>query len=94
MDKIIGILPIEGVSRSEKKPFRFYEVSILPSENVDKLIGTRAKVMSCYDDELCNAIAYKLTEALKSGLDCLECTKIISHYSGGRNVLDFALFPD
>lgn len=94
MDKIIGFLPIEGVSRSTKQPFRFYEVSVLPSNvgTTDKLIGQRAQVLQLNDEVLANEIAYKLGEAVKAGSIALDCRKVISHYSNGRNVLDYVVF--
>ena len=92
MDKIIGFLPIEGVSRSTNQPFRFYEVSVLPSETNDKLIGQRARVFQLNDEELANTIACKLREVLQGGGVALDCERIISHFSNGRNSLDYVIF--
>ena len=80
MLKIIGFVPIEGVVRQTNQPFRFYEVSCLPLEKEDKVIGTRAKVFQLNDDELANELAYKLSQALKDGSDCLTVDRVISHY--------------
>lgn len=92
MERIIGFLPIEGVSRSTKQPFRFYEVSVLPSTSPEKQIGQRALVLQLNNEELANELAFKLQQAIKDGKVSLDCNKIISHYSNGRNVLDYVVF--